>query len=802
MRILRSSLVPALAVTASVLASSVCAVAAPQSGSAAPPPATANDPNVGVSRDKGWPRSFAKNGTTVSLQQPQVDSWKDHAHIVFRCAVEVELAGASQPQWGVITAEGDTAVDETKTDVAITNLKATSINFPSADPADAAALKAVVTDLLPSTPVIHIALQRVMAYMHSQPAPAGVAVNLQPPPIHYASTPTVLVIFMGQPQFQPVTGCNLMWAVNTNWVVLLDPATSQYYLLVGNGWLTTADVQNGPWTAASQLPAAFMNLPNDDQWKSVRANVPGQPLASPPTVIVSNQPAELIQTTGMPEYSPVQGTSLLYVSNPAQPVFWDARNATYYYLVAGRWFSAPNIEGPWAAASDSLPPEFAKIPVSSPMGFVLSSVPGTPEAKDAVLLAQVPHKAEIKVQGTTVDVTYQGDPKFEPIPGTQLKYAVNTAFQVIQVDSKYYCCSQAVWFVASSPKGPWAVATSVPQVIYTIPPTSPVYNCTYVQLYSTTPTTVVYGYTSGYSGAYVATTGALMFGAGVALGAVLANNSCCWYGYPPCCYSYGCAPYYHYGYCGYYSAGYAHYGPYGGAGWTAGYNPATGNYYRGGAVSGPGGARWGGQAYNPWTNTYAQHTGGTNGYKSWGNSYVQNGNWSAQAGHESDARGSVGYAAGSDGNWGEAAHSNATDSTVARTNNGVYAGHDGNVYKNTGDGWQKYDNGSWNDVQKPSGANASSMQHSTTTGLNSDAWSRNYGNSGSSGWGDDRSSSGSSGWGGGDHSWGGGSSWGGDHSSSWGGGGHSFGGGGGWGGRSFGGGGFGGGGFHGGGFRR
>jgi hypothetical protein len=32
----------------------------------------------------------------------------------------------------------------------------------------------------------------------------------------------------------------------------------------------------------------------------------------------------------------------------------------------------------------------------------------------------------------------------------------------------------------------------------------------------------------------------------------------------------------------------------------------------------------------------------------------------------------------------------------------MYAGHDGNVYNNTGNGWQKYDNGRWNSVDKPS----------------------------------------------------------------------------------------------------
>jgi hypothetical protein len=28
----------------------------------------------------------------------------------------------------------------------------------------------------------------------------------------------------------------------------------------------------------------------------------------------------------------------------------------------------------------------------------------------------------------------------------------------------------------------------------------------------------------------------------------------------------------------------------------------------------------------------------------------------------------------------------------------VYAGRDGNVYKKSGDGWQKYENGGWNDT--------------------------------------------------------------------------------------------------------
>jgi hypothetical protein len=41
------------------------------------------------------------------------------------------------------------------------------------------------------------------------------------------------------------------------------------------------------------------------------------------------------------------------------------------------------------------------------------------------------------------------------------------------------------------------------------------------------------------------------------------------------------------------------------------------------------------------------------------------------------------------------------NTAAAKTASGnMYAGHDGNVYKNTGSGWEKYDNGSWNSMSK------------------------------------------------------------------------------------------------------
>lgn len=759
-------MIRALCIAVAACLSQVCIAGSLQATASAPSstaPATPADP--------GWPRIFQKDDSTVSVFQPQVDSWTNHTSMQFRCAVGITMKGSTTPTFGVLSGTADTLVDRSASVVLLSNLSFTT-TFPGVPDATAATLSAVVKDAVTSKPVMQISLERVLAYMHNAPKPATVDVNMAPPPIYYRDSPAIMVIFIGPPDFKPVNAgdMSLMFAVNTNWVVILDGASGQYFLLDGDSWLTAPDPLKGPWTAAASTPASFSKLPTTGDWANTRKHIPGIPSKSPPQVIVSTEPAELIVTDGAPSYTPVPGTRLMYITNPVQPVFYDMASAQIYMLTAGRWFTAPNLQGPWTAASTSLPADFALIPPTSPVGFVLQSVPGTTEANDAVLLAQVPQKATVNIATTKVDVTYEGAPKFVPITGTPMTYAVNTAYQVIMADGAYYCCYGGVWFVSPAATGPWAVATKVPAVIYTIPPTCPVYNTTYVRVYDATPTTVVVGYTSGYSGAYVATTGVLMFGAGMLTGALLADN--CWYHCYPCYYSYGCWGSYHYG-CGGWAAGGCYYGPHGGCGWGAGYNSATGTWARGGYAYGPNGSIHGGEAYNPWTNTWAGHAGGSNGYSSWGRSGVsQNGNW-AEAGHHTDAAGGTrGWAENSQGDWARGA-TTGNGSGVAHTSSGdVYADHDGNVYKHSSDGgWQKYSAGSgWNDVNTPSRGsnNASSWQsHDTAAGLNSDSWARNWGSNGTrtgdsnfgdrsfgGGWGDRSDGFGSGGWGNSSRSWG------------------------------------------------
>ncbi|GAB5374796.1 MAG: hypothetical protein AcusKO_12580 [Acuticoccus sp.] len=60
----------------------------------------------------------------------------------------------------------------------------------------------------------------------------------------------------------------------------------------------------------------------------------------------------------------------------------------------------------------------------------------------------------------------------------------------------------------------WALAEEVPEAIYTIPPSSPVYNVTYVRVYESEPERRVwYGYTMGYLTGFLAW-GTYVYGSG------------------------------------------------------------------------------------------------------------------------------------------------------------------------------------------------------------------------------------------------------------------------------------------------
>jgi hypothetical protein len=222
-----------------------------------------------------------------------------------------------------------------------------------------------------------------------------------------------------------------------------------------------------------------------------------------PEIVVSTEPAELIVTDGPAAFVPLVD-DLLVLQNSEDDVFMHVSSQEFYIVLAGRWYQARSLNGPWAyRPSDQLPAAFARIPGDSDQADSRVYVAGTDEAREAVLDAQVPQTAAVERGEVDIDVEYDGQPAFDPVDGTDLEYANNTGSTVIESDGLYYLVEDGVWYVATSPGGPWQVAVQRPQQVDLILPTSPVYNVKYVRIYHSTPRVVYVGYTPGYTGSYV-----------------------------------------------------------------------------------------------------------------------------------------------------------------------------------------------------------------------------------------------------------------------------------------------------------
>ena len=625
--------------------------------------ASAQAPAQPPAAEVAWPREVkAPDGTSITVYQPQVERWADN-NLSGRAAVSVLPPGAKEPSYGVIELAARTEIDKSSDLVTLSALRITKSSFPGASEQDVMKYLGALRASLKKDrwPLSAQALQANLAVVQARSKQKTLPVKNDPPQILFRTAPSMLVLVDGEPALRPAKGAaTLSRVINTSGLLLQDGSTKTFYLWALNRWWESKALDSG-WLVSVTPPAAL------EQARAALAkefdplegkDADGKPVFEAgvvPQILVATKPTELLQSKGEPKFSPIPGTQLLYMSNSSNDIFMDLGTQTYYVLVSGRWFSAKALTGPWSFVSGkSLPADFAKIPPEHQVADVLASVPNTPQASEAAIANQIPQTATVQRSVQPTPVAYDGGaPQWKPIDGTPLHYAFNTGVPVIQVDAKtYYMAQNGVWFVATAPAGPWAVAASVPSVIYTIPPSSQLHYVTYVRVYSSTPTTVFVGYTPGYYGTVLSSDGVVVYGTGYYyppyVGAVY---------YPP--------PYYTYGY---------------GAGFTVGFffGFAMGGGWHGPCCYGGGGV-------------YVSHHNNisiNNSYNRWG-------------GSSSSITGPGGR------NVKTTQVGNTTLAKGAGSNN-VYAGRDGNVYKRDESGnWQQHQKGQgWQDVpnaeQRPS----------------------------------------------------------------------------------------------------
>jgi hypothetical protein len=485
--------------------------------------------------------------TTITVHEPQIESWDGH---FLRARQPVVVMSPALPRrlYGVIAVRAAARQEETTSLVFVENVQVLSADFPAATdraPEYLSVLRAESSKLALCLPLdglrarVAVAAQQVTAH-----APL---LGNAPPQFIVSTRPAILVRTDGLPVWRLIPGTGLRRAINTSILLLKEDSTGWFYLHVLDLYMQAPSLE-GPWEFGQPVGdmAAVEDLARDSMQVDL---LEGQPdpntheepslsNAKLPAVYVSATPAELVTFNGQPDFVPVPSTRLLCATNTTGNVFRLLTDGEYYILMSGRWFRSASLDGPWRFVPGSqLPPDFAAIPDSDPRAGVKASVPGTRQAAEASIANTVPQTTKVPRAAPMQTPRIDGPPQLKPIEGTSLHYVANSGTPIVLAeDQSWYACRNGVWFVAASVQGPWAVAVSVPPVVYSIPTTSSLHYLTHAQIYNSTADAVEVGYTPGYLGTEVEPDGTVVFGTGYDYSPWIGQV---WYG-PPVTWGLGC----------------------------------------------------------------------------------------------------------------------------------------------------------------------------------------------------------------------------------------------------------------------
>ena len=452
-----------------------------------------------LAQQSDWPRTLPLEKGMVTIYAPQVDDRTENI-IHFRAALAYRATADSEPVFGAGWFESRVDIDSAARVVHPRDFKVIETRFPDGPVDVQSELSAALAVSSPgwnldfSLDELETALQA--AETETQ------AVNTAPPQIVYRDHPALLISMDGDPVLREIKDSQFKAVINTPYPLIFNG--KHYYLNAAKDVWYRARKATGPYQYEARPPADIVTMVNaGDAAEAVIQTTETITAANAPEIVVSTEPAELIVTDGPAAFVPLVD-DLLVLENSQDDVFMHVGSQDFFIVLAGRWYRASSLHGPWAyEPADELPVAFANIPRDSNQADSRVYVAGTEEARDAVLDAYVPQTAAVARGEADIEVRYDGEPIYEPVDGTDLVYIENTGSTVLQADGRYYLVENGVWYISYSPNGPWQVSDHRPEQVDTILPTSPVHNVKYVHVYDSTPSVVYVGYTPGYMGSYV-----------------------------------------------------------------------------------------------------------------------------------------------------------------------------------------------------------------------------------------------------------------------------------------------------------
>ncbi|MEN8164899.1 MAG: hypothetical protein ABFS37_12275, partial [Acidobacteriota bacterium] len=310
--------------------------------------------------NKDWPKTVEAMGASITMYQPQIDSWEGNTFEA-RAAVSVVGSAGKAPVFGAVWLSGHFTTDKETRTVSFYDVTVPAVRFPDAGEEQEQKLIDILEDELDDW-VYEVDLDVLLPSLElaDRGTPAASALKHDVPKIIVKHEPAVLILIDGEPKLQEIEDSKLERVVNSPYVIIKDGRN--FFLASDSQWFTARDIM-GPWKASGKLPKEIAKI--DSLMKKQAEDQPQADKSEPtdtrtPEIVVSTEPAELIFIDGKTNMEPIQGNDILEVSNTDSDVIFDIGSQHFYVLLSGRWFQSSDLDrGPWQwVANDEVPISF------------------------------------------------------------------------------------------------------------------------------------------------------------------------------------------------------------------------------------------------------------------------------------------------------------------------------------------------------------------------------------------------------------------------------------------------------------
>ena len=339
-----------------------------------------------------WPREIKEKNYTITLYQSQLESFEGN---ILKGRMALSIKNEKEDIiFGALWFKARLATDlETRTAI-LEAFEIPKVKFPDVeDQSKLEKLKKIIIDDLESIN-IEMSLDRIISDIESitQGNELGEKLKNDPPVIFFRSTPTVLIIIDGDPILEKVENSKLETVVNTPFLILKDK--KNYYIHGESYWYKADKITSENWKVTKSVPKDVEKAGEKMVDKQEPPEVTEEN-SEIPDIIVTTKPSELIISDGELKYEPINETSLLVVSNSENDILLDIKLQTHFVLINGRWYNSKTLkDGEWKFIEpDKLPEDFAAIPSEATIASVKASVPGTPEAQEALYEQQTSRRS-------------------------------------------------------------------------------------------------------------------------------------------------------------------------------------------------------------------------------------------------------------------------------------------------------------------------------------------------------------------------------------------------------------------------